>query len=381
MNRISKFRLFAVELPFHKPFKHAAAERRTSDSLFVACHTDTGAVGFGECLPRSYVTGETRDGAFELLRASILPRLVGMPFNSLEEVKSFLRQCDGKAPADWVDPEAPQTAAWCAVDIALLDAFGQAFGQPVRLNDRVALPPSARYSAVISSDTGLRFVKTMLKIRLFGIRQVKLKVEANSAVEAARRTRRWLGRACDIRVDANMAWTVNQALAVMAEMSRLGIHSFEQPIEASDTDGLARLVRESGLDVMVDESLSDRASLERLIENKACTVVNVRISKCGGHGSADRGFLRKFRAASSGEPARPGGISGHQHGRPDIRAVSVRRPLCSCVDWPVGNDCRLEVSNDRGKLTEPHGDSTQWSTSRMIDQRGFFFLAPRPRIQ
>ena len=33
---------------------------------------------------------------------------------------------------------------------------------------------------------------------------------------------------------------------------------------------------------MADESLNDRDSLARLIEQRACTAVNVRISKCGG---------------------------------------------------------------------------------------------------
>ena len=68
----------------------------------------------------------------------------------------------------------------------------------------------------------------------------------------------------------------------MRELARVGIHSFEQPIPAEDLDGLARLVRESGQDVMADESLGDRESLRRLIDRKACTAVNVRISKCGG---------------------------------------------------------------------------------------------------
>jgi muconate cycloisomerase len=65
-------------------------------------------------------------------------------------------------------------------------------------------------------------------------------------------------------------------------MSEHGVRLFEQPVEKDDVRGLARLVRESGLGVMVDESMTDRASLERLIAEKACTAVNVRISKCGG---------------------------------------------------------------------------------------------------
>jgi muconate cycloisomerase len=41
-------------------------------------------------------------------------------------------------------------------------------------------------------------------------------------------------------------------------------------------------VADTGLQVMADESMTDRQSLERLIAAKACTAVNVRISKCGG---------------------------------------------------------------------------------------------------
>ena len=64
--------------------------------------------------------------------------------------------------------------------------------------------------------------------------------------------------------------------------AREGIGSFEQPLPADDLEGAARLVSETGLDVMADESLNTRASLERLIEMQACTAINARISKCGG---------------------------------------------------------------------------------------------------
>jgi len=65
-------------------------------------------------------------------------------------------------------------------------------------------------------------------------------------------------------------------------MARYAVRSFEQPVAANDIDGLARLVAETQLGVMVDESLNTRVSLQRLIEAKACTAANVRISKCGG---------------------------------------------------------------------------------------------------
>ncbi|MGD8267093.1 MAG: enolase C-terminal domain-like protein [Desulfobacterales bacterium] len=279
---IKAFEVRALDLPFKKPFKHAAAERHSSYSILLRCVTEGGAWGFGECLPRQYVTGETREGTFNLLTEKILPRLAGRTFASLEEVKAFLATCDGKAPPDWVDPEVPQTAAWAAVDLALLDAFGKAHGTPVRLGPQDALPADFRYSVVSSASSGLKAWRSFLLYRIMGFRQAKLKIESQTAVETVKLARRIMGSACDLRVDANMAWDVAQAITNMRQMAEHGIHSTEQPLAADNIEGLAALVRETGLGVMVDESLSDADSLETLIEKKACTAINARISKCGG---------------------------------------------------------------------------------------------------
>ena len=282
MARIKAFKLYSMEIPFKKPFKHAAADRNTSYSLMLKCETDSGNIGFGECLPREYVTGETREKTFELLQDKILPHLIGTGFSDLAHLMSFLNECNGKAPREWVSPATPQTAAWAAVDLALLDAFGHEFNEPVRLGDQPGLDPAFRYSVVASGDRGFKSIISLAKMRLYGFQAAKLKIEAQSAEETVRTARRMLGRNCDIRVDANMAWDVNQASDAMKCLARYGIHSFEQPIDPGDIQGLAQLVQETGLGVMVDESLNDGDSLERLIQERACTAVNVRISKCGG---------------------------------------------------------------------------------------------------
>src|SRR5215212_6309032 len=285
MPTVTELRLFAVDLPFKAAFRHAAADRTTSESLFLRVGLDSGAEGWGESLPRAYVSGEAREGAFALLRDSILPALLGRTFSSLPDLVSFLEKCDGKAPADWVGPEVPQTSAWGSVDLALLDAFGRAFGEPVSLGGQ---PPAAgalrgaRYSGVVSAGQGWPYAVSLLKMRAFRFRHVKLKVGEDGAVQAARTARRLLGRRVDLRVDANMAWDVDQALEVIQRLGAVGIRSCEQPIGAGDLAGLARLVRESSAGIVVDEGLSDRESLQALITHQACTGANVRISKCGG---------------------------------------------------------------------------------------------------
>ena len=288
MPKVTELRLFAVDLPFKTAFRHAAAARTSSESLYLRVRLDSGAEGWGESLPRVYVSGERRQEAFALLRDTILPALLGRTFQSLPEVISFLEKCDGKAPAEWVGPEVPQCSAWCSVDLALLDAFGRAFGQPVGLGAPGAQPSADRalgryrYSGVVSAGRGWPYAASLLKIRAFGFPHVKLKVERDGAPRAARTARRLLGRRVDLRVDANMAWNVEQASRAIGELRSVGIQSFEQPIAAGDLAGLARLVAESSAGIVADEGLTDRESLQALISHQACTGANVRISKCGG---------------------------------------------------------------------------------------------------
>jgi muconate cycloisomerase len=284
MPTVTELQLFAVDLPFKVAFRHAAAARTTSESLFLRVGLDSGAEGWGESLPRAYVSGESREGAFALLRSSILPGLLGRTFQSLPDLVSFLEKCDGKAPTDWVAPEVAQTSAWGSVDLALLDAFGRAFGEPVSLGGQ----PSGgalkryRYSGVVSAGRGWPYAVSLLKMRAFRFPHVKLKVEHDGTLPAARTARRLLGRRADLRVDANMAWNVEQALEAISQLRSVGIRSFEQPIAADDLAGLARLVAETSAQIVVDEGLTDRDSLQRFISQRACTGANVRISKCGG---------------------------------------------------------------------------------------------------
>jgi muconate cycloisomerase len=285
MPTVTRLDLLAVDLPFKVAFRHAAAARTSSESLFLRVGLDNGVEGWGEALPRAYVSGEAREGAFALLRDTILPALVGRSFRSLAEAVSFLEKCDGKAPPEWVGPQVPQTSAWCSVDLALLDALGRASGEPVSLGGP---PPGGgtlgryRYSGVVSAGRGWPYARSLLRMRAFGFPHIKLKLEHDGALAAARTARRLLGRRVELRVDANMAWDLEQALEVIGQLGAVGIGSFEQPIAAGELAGLARLVAETSAQIMVDEGLTDRDSLQRLLAHRACTAANVRLAKCGG---------------------------------------------------------------------------------------------------
>jgi muconate cycloisomerase len=285
MPRIVGIDLFELDLPFRRAFRHAAAERARSESLLLRFVTDGDHVGYGEALPRVYVTGETRGAAFDLLAQRILPRVLGTSFVSFEDVHDFLAQCDGKAPPTWVDARTPQTAAWCAVDLALLDTFGRAFGIDLGRglpggSGSGTWPEDLRYSLVLSDDPGRRRLATLLKARLYGIRNAKVKMSGQSPA-GIRLARRVLGSRARLRVDANMAWSYGEAHRATAPAGLQGVEAFEQPLPADDLEGMAHLTAD-GVPVIADESIHDAASLEKLIAARACTGVNVRIAKCGG---------------------------------------------------------------------------------------------------
>jgi L-Ala-D/L-Glu epimerase / N-acetyl-D-glutamate racemase len=288
MAKVIEMEVYAVDLPLRVPFRHAAAQRRSSASVFARIRLDNGIDGWGESLPRQYVTGESVDSAVALLVDRIGPRLVGEHFASLDDVVAFLTACDGAAPVAWVAPDCPQAAAWCAVDLALIDAFARTDNRPA-LAALVHTRPcptrtlgTLRYSGVASADPGPRALETLIKLRAFGFRQVKLKVDGDRAVTAVRTARRVLASHIDIRVDVNMAWSAADASGLVNALMDLGVRWFEQPVTADDLDTMARLVERSGADIVADEGVTSRASLQDLIARRACTGVNVRISKCGG---------------------------------------------------------------------------------------------------
>ncbi len=74
--RLVSFEILVVEIPLRGPVAHALAERRAARNVVVAAHDGEGRTGWGESCPRSYVTGESVEGARDLLRARILPELL-----------------------------------------------------------------------------------------------------------------------------------------------------------------------------------------------------------------------------------------------------------------------------------------------------------------
>src|SRR4029079_15250664 len=70
--RIVELEARHVRIALKRKVTHASHVRTDTDNVVVRCVLSDGSVGFGEGVPRDYVTGETIDFALELLRRSDL---------------------------------------------------------------------------------------------------------------------------------------------------------------------------------------------------------------------------------------------------------------------------------------------------------------------
>lgn len=288
MARVSRIDVLTAQLPFRFSFGHALAERAASTNVYVKLTLDDGTVGFGEGVPREYVTGETEDTAVAALCERYAPPLLG---RRLRDPDDTARALDELLPAGGSRADrAVDGAAWCALELALLDAAGRLFGCPVGHWLGPTRAPLLRYTAVVPFVRPGRLAAIAPVLRLLGLRQVKVKVggDLETDLRALRLLRGILGPRTDLRVDANAAWSADQALDAIARMRPYRISAVEQPVAAEDLEGLRRVTAATAELVIVDESLRTVEEAEALVRLRACNAFNIRVSKCGGLRSSAR---------------------------------------------------------------------------------------------
>lgn len=95
----------------------------------------------------------------------------------------------------------------------------------------------------------------------------------------------------ELRVDANGAFTPENAMAKLDSLAKFNIHSIEQPIRQGQLDAMADIVRQSPVPVALDEELigykSDAEKVE-ILERVRPHYIILKPSLCGGMEEADK---------------------------------------------------------------------------------------------
>lgn len=93
-----------------------------------------------------------------------------------------------------------------------------------------------------------------------------------------------------LRVDANAAWDVQTALALIPELEKLGVELVEQPLAKDDWEGMELLYKESSLPLFADEACVTEADVDKCAGH--FHGINIKLTKCSGITPARRMISR-----------------------------------------------------------------------------------------
>ncbi len=273
---IKKVDIWHLKCRFRYPFKHKLATHTGSDNLVVRLSTGQGIYGYGEGIPRDFVTGESLTASLAFLKEGLGPAILRFPAVSPTSLLPSLRLLQEKFAVE------TSPGAFCALETALLDAAGRTWGQPLSTFLGSRLARSVTYSAVLPLAAGPQLSQFLQLVRAQGMRSVKLKVGEENDLDTLSQARRELGEEVDLRVDANGAWSAAEAILRIREMEPFRLSAVEQPVAKDDFEGLRQVREGVNIPIMADESLCTEEEARRLIRLKACQMFNIRLSKVGG---------------------------------------------------------------------------------------------------
>ncbi|MGE0474072.1 MAG: mandelate racemase/muconate lactonizing enzyme family protein, partial [Nitrospirales bacterium] len=263
-----------LEIPFRQAFAHATATRSGTEGLLVKALTSEGGVGMGEGCPRFYVTGETLATSQVFFEAH---RTTWEQFKNLEDMTNWMT-----ANVQQLDANP---AAWCAVELALLDVWGKESGQTV---ETVLGVPELRepfqYSAVLGTDSLTVFHKQATQFSALGFSDFKIKVSGRLN-EDRQKIEMLNGLSLEkmrIRLDANNLWKHPDEAMEYLEALRYAIWAVEEPLQVNDYEGCRTINRKSGLAIILDESFLREEQFQSVQADPQTWIINIRISKMGG---------------------------------------------------------------------------------------------------
>ncbi|MBS1661349.1 MAG: dipeptide epimerase, partial [Bacteroidetes bacterium] len=149
----------------------------------------------------------------------------------------------------------------CALDIAGWDLFGKMRNQPLYglWKQDHARGPQTDYT--IGIDTIDKMVAKMQE-QPWPIYKIKLGTPEDLAIMEALRKH----TDAVFRVDANAAWSVEEALQKLPRLAELGVEFVEQPLAKDNWEGMRRLYQESPLPLIADEACVREEDVEACAE-------------------------------------------------------------------------------------------------------------------
>jgi len=354
--RVERVELSSFPARFRVTVRHASAVRAATENVIVRVRTASGSVGVGEGCPRHYVTGETVPSARAFLR-DVTAAAAGAA-TSVDGLRSWI--------ADHRERIDANPAAFCALELALLDGLGRDQGVTVeRLLGLPELQGTFRYTAVIGDSGRLVFALLLQRYLSLGVSDFKLKLSGSLPRDRAKLARlRRLGPAVRVRVDANNLWSdAGECIEHMGELD-FPFVGIEEPLRANNLAGFAAVAAALGSRIVVDESAlrgDQLAGLPGPVEN---WVLNCRVSKMGG-------LLRSLAVVEEARVLGMGVVVGAHVGETSILSRAALAVAAHAGDALAGQEGAFGTRLLRRDLVAPvvmFGRGAELDVARVLDR-------------
>jgi o-succinylbenzoate synthase len=282
--RIDRIELRLLRLPLVRFFETSFGRVHERAFLLVTVEGD-GASGVGECVADAnpYYSAETTKTAWHIISEFLAPLVLGRSFAHPREIFGALAVVRGHQMAK----AAVEMAAWDLVahqeGVSLSTLLGGARGAPGAGQRRTFIESGVSIGIQDSFD---ELVERVAIERAAGYRRVKIKIKPGWDVTAVERIRERFGD-IPLMVDANAAYTLEDAPRLV-ELDRFDLMMLEQPLDFDDIRDHARLQRDLGTPICLDESIQTVRAAAEAIEIGACRIINIKPGRVGGHAESLR---------------------------------------------------------------------------------------------
>lgn len=343
--KIERLDCWPVRVAYRHDERSALVSRGGVSDVIVKLTTDDGLVGWGECTRAADVPG------IEAAVRAMAPLVVGRDPWRREAIHADIRIGGG-----WQFQAMTANFAYAGIDMALWDLCGRSIARPLvdLLGGRVR--DSVDYFYYLHWDTPEKVAAQGSAGRAAGYRVFYLKVGVDEAAEEAMliALRAAVGPEGLIRIDANQAWSVADAVRILRRWHELvGIDFAEAPVPIHPESLMLEVKARQPVALCVNEGLWTVQDAVRVIE-----------SRCGDYlcfspywvGSITEFMWLCRLAAHHGWL-----ICKHTHGELGLAAAAGQHLMLAVPNATIGHQQTAQVmAEDILSTPLPIADSPGW---------------------
>jgi L-Ala-D/L-Glu epimerase len=327
--KIAKLEFTPVSVPYTHREVSSLVNRDGVTDVIVKATTDDGLIGWGESCSGANVTSVL--GALEGMRPFVLGR---SPWES-ERIRQELWH-----RGIWSWRQHTACFAYPGIDMALWDICGKASSQPLYNLFGGKVRESASYFYYCSQGSPEHISSQAREGMKMGFQVFYLKVGLNieAEIEMVRSLRATIGPHAKIRLDANAAWKVNEALRNLARLDEYDIDFIEQPVVQDPVTNMLEVRSRCNIAISANEGLWTAADAYRQITSRTADVY------C--FSPYFTGSLAQFQKLSWLAHMEGSQVCRHTHGELGITAAACHHILLTLPNVIDGNQQTAHVMTD-----------------------------------